>query len=119
MTLSIYIPVWDTHCHIVLRAKDLPRELTRLKVTPKDIEEVIETECSAITFDNTKGDAVIVIKRAMPYAELIGTIAHEAFHAADCLLADRDVFLRRGDHNEAHAYLLGFITEMAVTRLKR
>lgn len=117
MTHSIYIPVWDTYCHILIRPKDLRGALKRLKVTQKDIDEVVEETCAAITFDNERGDAVIVIKKAMGRAELIGTIAHEAFHAADTLLADRDVFLRRGDHNESHAYLIGFITEQAVKKL--
>lgn len=117
MTHSIHIPVWDTHCHVLLWPKNLRGALKRLKVPPKDIDDVEKEDCTAITFDNDKGEAVILVKHPMPRAELIGTLAHEAFHAADHLLADRDVFLRRGDHNEPHAYLIGYIVEEMAKRL--
>jgi hypothetical protein len=115
--LPLYIPVWDTHCHIILWPKDMRAALKRAKVSDTDIAEVIEESCRGITFTNVKDEAVIVIKEKMGRAELIGTIAHEAFHATDILLSERDVFLRRGDHNEAHAYLLGWIVEQAAKKL--
>ncbi len=117
MTHSIYIPVWDTHCHIILWPKDLRGALKRIKVRPKDIEEVVKEDCAAITFDNERGDAVIVVKKRVSRPELVGTLAHESFHTVDCLLADRDVFLRRGDHNESHAYLIGFLMEQVYKRI--
>jgi hypothetical protein len=115
--LPIHVPVWDTYCHIFLYHKDLATALKKVKVAPDHITEIIEEQCCAITMETEDAAVVIVVKKKMDRAALIGTLAHESFHAAHMLLAQRDVVLRHKDNNEPHAYLLGFLVEQIYNKL--
>lgn len=108
---SVFIPIYDTHCHVILNEKHVAKTLKRLHVAPDDIETYINDSYSAITFVNEKDEPIILFKKPMGRAETVGTIAHELFHAAHIILKDRGVRLRDKDDNESHCYLIGFLME--------
>lgn len=108
---SIHIPIYDTFCHILIGEKNPTKTLKKLDVLPDHIESHLSDSYAAITFANEKGEPIILFAKSMDKAELVGTLAHEIFHAVHIILQDRDIRLRDRDSNETHCYLIGFIME--------
>ena len=59
----------------------------------------------------------VYVRRAKSRATVLGALAHEAYHAANFILAERGVKLHRSN-DESTAYLVGHIVSEAVSRLR-
>lgn len=113
MTHSIFIPIYDTKCHILLWPKDPVAELIKVGLSDSQAREMIADTCQAITWTNDASEGIVLLNKRVEGAVLWGTIAHELFHAVHSMLQERGLKLRDGDANEAHAYLLGWLLEEA------
>lgn len=117
--ITIRVPIWDTYLHILFLDTHLKARLRRLGVRKRLIREALEDEYVAITFLTKAGESVIVFRKPLPHPRMTGTLGHEIFHAAQDLLEDRGVFLKKGQANEPHAYLVGYLMEEALRKMGR
>jgi len=115
--IDIYIPVWDTKLCVLFHSDKTKSILKKLKFSSEEINEIVTTHCDGLTYTGNQNTIIILINRYTSRANLIGTLSHEAFHATQNILQDRDVKFKNSDGNEPHAYLLGFIMEQIAKKI--
>ncbi len=102
-----HIDVYDCPLFITFKEEAYHRFLDR------DIDTSMTDSLGLTTFVG-KG-VVIFVDAYQSTPSFFNTMAHEAFHGADMIMISAGVNMVEHSGNEAHAYLVGYITELIYT----
>lgn len=110
---SIRIPVYNGKVTVVLFNKDYKavNKYLRHKKFDQFLEEDDEGFQYSQIIDN-KQRFIIIIKRGK---DEVGTIIHELYHLTQSILEYYGVDYRKGDRNEAYAYLLEALSKKVLS----
>jgi len=115
---SFYVPIWDTYLYVLPHTRKLKHRLKRLGVKRRQVKFAVKGRYDATTL-SADAASIIVLQKGLSRRTKTDALAHEIFHVAQDILEERGVHLKKHGTNEAHAYLVGYLTRKALKRMRK
>lgn len=123
-SIDIKEPIYFSHIKIAIgKEEELKDFIKPYENREKIYRTPYETGHDGMTYDITKHDmlddhCLILLPVTIKGEYLISVIVHELYHAVRTICRDRGI-KPTDDNEEVHAYLLGYYTRQALTKLNK